>query len=181
MSKPTDRAEELQLDACLAEASGVEPSDDLMERTLAAVRDESSEHRDDPAIGTKPRWLLAAGLASFGLAVVTAVVLLQPDDRSAASQQEEGTDAAPQEIDGQDPDSQDPEPTPKKQDPENPLQDPKADDIARWIRHLEIDGKRADALRLLVTAGERRLHLARDNTELFMVFLEMQFFWALPG
>ena len=151
MTDPMERAEDLQLDACLDEVSGHGPSEDLAERTLAAVRAASDLSIDGDEQPARARWWLAAGLAAFGLGVVGAVSLLQEDDTadSAASQQVEAESTEPQ-------------------DPvivQDPEEKKAAAAIARLIRDLELSARRPTAEKALRAIGAPAVPALRHALE----------------
>jgi hypothetical protein len=133
---PDQRALDLQLDACLAEALGRGPSPGLEGRVAARVQQAQST----AGAAQARRRLWAAALVLGGAGVVAAVAFLK--DRGA-----ERPAAAP--------DRQEPEP-PKQQDPQ-PVAAETQTRIDRLLRDLELPARRDAALDELAAIGSAAL------------------------
>ena len=81
-----ERAEELQMEACLTELGGVGPDRALASRILAAIAERDGNGRVIAIATGTPRWLLAAFVV-VGLSVVGGIALMrsQPDKQNTAA------------------------------------------------------------------------------------------------
>ena len=158
MNDPMFEAEEMWMEAALAELGGVRPGVGLGERIAAGLR-------DVPVRRWSGRQVLVAALLVAGLAVVGGVAVWTGGDRDG------GAGAAVQ------PD-QDPE---KRERKTEGKQDPEAEVIARWIRLLEAPETRVEAGRALAVLGAPaapalekawREELARGREEVAAVLVE---------
>ena len=132
---PLQRAEELQMDACLSEMAGRAPAADLAKRILAAAAARPAAGREQ----STPRWLVAA-LLLLGVGVVVAVAVMQHDKRGG-----EAPAVAPQEPD-------------KPQDKTAPPS-PHAEAIREAIHSIELTERRAEATKVLKHYGAEALPL----------------------
>ena len=81
-----ERAEELQMEACLTELGGVGPDRALASRILAAIAERDGNGSVIAIATGTPRWLLAAFVV-VGLSVVGGIALMrsQPDKQNTAA------------------------------------------------------------------------------------------------